>query len=108
MKHLPVQYLKIDGAFVRDLLENRLSEAIVSAVVEIAGVMGAATVGEHVENELIQQKLIGLGVDYAQGFHIHRPQILGDVLTALEASGVGDLLSPSELTEPVELEILEN
>ena len=84
LKHLPVQYLKIDGAFVQDLLENHLSQAIVSAIVDIAAVMGAATVGEHVENELVQQKLVALGVDYAQGFYIHRPEPLTDVLSALE------------------------
>jgi EAL domain-containing protein (putative c-di-GMP-specific phosphodiesterase class I) len=93
LKHLPVQFLKIDGAFVQDLLENRLSEAIVSAVVDIAGVMGAATVGEHVENEGVRRKLSALGVNYAQGYHIHCPEPLIDVLSALESSdlnGLGD------------------
>lgn len=84
LKHLPVQYLKVDGTFVRDLLESRLSEAIVAAVVDIADVMGAATVAEHVENELVWQKLIGLGVRYAQGFHVHRPEPLADILTELD------------------------
>jgi len=84
LKHLPVQYLKVDGAFVRDLLESRLSESIVAAVVDIAAVIGAATVAEHVENELVQQKLVGLGVRYAQGFHVHRPEPLSDVLAELD------------------------
>ncbi len=108
LKHLPVQYLKIDGAFVRDLLENRLSQAIVSAVVRIASVMGAATVGEHVENELVQQRLAGLGVDYAQGFHFHRPEPLTDSLAALEGAGIEDLLDPEEIAgHAPALEVLE-
>ncbi len=109
LKHLPVQYLKIDGAFVRDLLENRLSQAIVSAVVRIADVMGAATVGEHVENELVQQKLAGLGVDYAQGFHFHRPEPLADTLAALESGDIGELLAAEEIAgQPQTLEVLES
>ena len=109
LKHLPVQYLKIDGAFVRDLLENRLSEAIVSAVVRIASVMGAATVGEHVENELVQQKLAGLGVDYAQGFHFHRPEPLTDSLAALQSEDVADLLGAEEMAgHSPKLEVLES
>ena len=109
LKHLPVQYLKIDGAFVRDLLENRLSQAIVSAVVKIAHVMGAATVGEHVENELVQQKLAGLGVDYAQGFHFHRPEPLMDALAALESGDIANLMDPAEAAgHPLKLEVLES
>ena len=109
LKHLPVQYLKIDGAFVRDLLENRLSQAIVSAVVRIAHVMGAATVGEHVENELVQQKLAGLGVDYAQGFHFHRPEPLMDALAALESGDIANLMDPAEAVgHPLKLEVLES
>ncbi|MDH3508055.1 MAG: bifunctional diguanylate cyclase/phosphodiesterase [Gammaproteobacteria bacterium] len=109
LKHLPVQYLKIDGAFVRDLLENRLSQAIVSAVVKIAHVMGAATVGEHVENELVQQKLAGLGVDYAQGFHFHRPEPLMDALAALESGDIANLMDPAEAVgHPLKLEVLES
>ena len=57
LKDLPVQCLKIDGVFVRDILENPLSEAIVRSVVSIAEVMHAATVAEHVENELVVQRL---------------------------------------------------
>jgi len=90
LKHLPVQYLKVDGAFVRDILESPLSQSIVSAVVDIAAVMGAATVAEHVENELVLQRLAGLGVRYAQGFHVHRPEPLADVLAELDRSQLTD------------------
>ena len=54
LKTLPVNYLKIDGSFVRDILGNDLSKAIVNAVVNIADVIGAQTVAEHVESEMVQ------------------------------------------------------
>ena len=54
LKTLPVNYLKIDGSFVRDILENDLSKAIVNAVVNIADVIGAQTVAAHVESEMVQ------------------------------------------------------
>lgn len=84
LKSLPVQYIKLDGVFVRDILENPLSEAIVSAATQIAKVMGAATVGEHVENELVMGKLKALGVDYAQGFSIGEPRPLAEILSDID------------------------
>ncbi|MGB5626105.1 MAG: EAL domain-containing protein, partial [Woeseiaceae bacterium] len=73
LKDLPVQYLKIDGVFVRDMLENPLSEAIILSTVKIAKVMNAATVAEHVENDLLVQRLRQHGIDFVQGFAIGRP-----------------------------------
>jgi diguanylate cyclase (GGDEF)-like protein len=93
LKHLPVQYIKVDGAFVRDVLESPLSEAIIASVVRIADVMSAATVAEHIENELVMQKLRTLGVNFGQGYHIHRPEPLGDLLAKLDKPG----LEPAEL-----------
>ena len=101
LKHLPVQYLKIDGTFVRDFLDSKLSQAIVSSVVKIADVIGAATVAEHVESELMAHQLRALGVDYIQGFYVHRPQPLQDLLAELNASG-GEI---AEVFEDVELDI---
>ena len=83
LKDLPVQFLKIDGVFVRDILENPLSESIVQSVIAIAKVMHAATVAEHVENELVIQRLRQHGIDYAQGFAIGRPKPLADVLSSM-------------------------
>lgn len=84
LKNLPVQYLKLDGVFIRDLLENPLSEAIVQSITHIGQVMGAATVAEHVEDELTKQKLKDLSVDYVQGFAIGKPEPLADVLTLID------------------------
>lgn len=83
LKDLPVHYVKIDGVFVRDVLQNPLSDAIVSSMVEIAKVMKASTVAEHVENELIYQRMCNIGINYAQGFAIGKPLPLEDVLAQL-------------------------
>jgi EAL domain-containing protein (putative c-di-GMP-specific phosphodiesterase class I) len=80
LKDLPVQYLKIDGVFVRDMLENPLSEAIISSAVNIAKVMNAATVAEHVENDLLAHRLRNQGVDFVQGFAIGKPAPFQEVL----------------------------
>ncbi|MDJ0758858.1 MAG: bifunctional diguanylate cyclase/phosphodiesterase [Woeseiaceae bacterium] len=83
LKDLPVHYVKIDGVFVRDILQNPLSEAIIASMVEIAKVMRASTIAEHVENELIFQRMQKAGIDYAQGFGVGRPVPLADVLLQL-------------------------
>ena len=80
LKDLPVQYLKIDGVFVRDMLENPLSEAIITSTVNIAKVMNAATVAEHVENDLLAQRLRQHGIDFVQGFAIGKPAPFKTVL----------------------------
>ena len=80
LKDMSVQYIKIDGVFIRDILDNPLSEAIVSSVINIAKVMHASTVAEHVENSRILARLRELDIDYVQGFAIARPQPLAEVL----------------------------
>jgi EAL domain-containing protein (putative c-di-GMP-specific phosphodiesterase class I) len=80
LKEMPVQYIKIDGVFIRDILENPLSDAIVAAMTKIAKVMDACTVAEHVENDLVLQRLRYHGIDFVQGFAIDRPVPLADVL----------------------------
>jgi len=77
---LPVHYVKIDGVFVRGVMENPLSEAIITSMVEIAKVLNAATVAEHVENDLVLQRMRSYGIDLAQGFAIGKPKPLVEVL----------------------------
>ena len=79
LKNLPVDYLKIDGSFVRDIDKNPVNAAMVSAINQIGHVMKIKTVAEFVENETILQKLIDIGVDYAQGYHVHTPCKLEDI-----------------------------
>ena len=76
LKHLPVDYLKIDGGFVKDMLLDPIDCAMVEAINNIGHVMGIRTIAEFVENDQIQQKLREMGVDYAQGYGIEKPHPL--------------------------------
>ncbi len=69
-------YLKIDGGFVRDMLQDPMDEAIVQAINNIGHVAGMKTIAEFVENAEIQARLTAIGVDYAQGFGIHKPEAI--------------------------------
>ena len=80
LKALQVDYLKIDGQFIKDVVHDPLDRAAVRCFCDVARVMGLKTVGEFVENEPILQELLDLGVDYAQGYLIHRPEPLGQLL----------------------------
>jgi PAS domain S-box-containing protein len=73
LKHLPIDFLKIDIEFVRDLTHSSASRLVVAAVVDLAAGFGLQTVGEGVEDQDTLDLLRELGVDFAQGFHIGRP-----------------------------------
>ncbi|MDR6992586.1 EAL domain-containing protein [Luteimonas sp. 3794] len=73
LKHLPVDYLKIDGAFVRDLLVDPIDQAMVEAINHIGHMMGLRTIAEFAEDAAIVQRLREIGVDYAQGYALARP-----------------------------------
>ena len=74
IKQLPIDLVKIDGSFVRHLASEAEDRALVKAVVEVSKVFGLTTVAEFVENQEILDILRELGVDYAQGYHISKPQ----------------------------------
>ena len=76
LKHLPVDYLKIDGAFIRDILDDPIDRAMVEAINKVAQLMGIQTIAEYVENNEQLELLRTMGVDYAQGFGVSRPQLL--------------------------------
>jgi EAL domain-containing protein (putative c-di-GMP-specific phosphodiesterase class I) len=80
LKHLPFDYLKIDGEFVEHCAENETDRILISAVVQIAQRMGKATIAEFVTNQETVDVLTALGVDYGQGFHLGRPAPLADYL----------------------------
>jgi diguanylate cyclase (GGDEF)-like protein len=73
LKNLPVDYLKIDGIFIKDIVQNRVDGEIVEAINRVAHVMGIQTVAEYVENNDILIELKSLGIDYAQGYGIAKP-----------------------------------
>lgn len=72
----PVSCLKIDGSLIRNIVTNYRYETQVRAVAEMAREMRIETVAECVESEIIRERLSGMGVDYAQGFHFGKPQPL--------------------------------
>lgn len=76
LKALPIDYLKIDGGFVRNMLEDPVDYGIVDACNRIAHAAGLQTIAEFVENGQIKDALADLGVDYAQGYGIWRPRRL--------------------------------
>ncbi len=76
LRQLDVDYLKIDGAFVRNMREDATDRAMVEAINNIGHVMGLRTVAEYVEDAATAELLLGMGVDYAQGYAIHRPEPL--------------------------------
>lgn len=73
LKHLPFEYLKIDGDFIRDLPASPKDQLVVKALVELANGMGKQTIAEYVEDEATVELLRDYGVDFAQGFAVGRP-----------------------------------
>ena len=76
LKNLDVDYLKIDGAFVKDMAQDPVDFAMVESINRIGHVMGIKIIAEFVEDETILAKLREIGVDYAQGYGIHKPEAL--------------------------------
>ena len=74
LKNLPVDYIKIDGNFIKNIADNPIDIAMVEAITKIAHVMGIKTVAEYVESQIVMDKLKELGVDYAQGYYLGKPQ----------------------------------
>ncbi|WP_051017140.1 EAL domain-containing protein [Cyanobium gracile] len=74
LKSLPVDYLKIDGQFIRELTQDPLDEAAVRCFADVAKVIGVKTIAECVEQPSVLDRLRQIGVDFAQGYLIHRPE----------------------------------
>jgi EAL domain-containing protein (putative c-di-GMP-specific phosphodiesterase class I) len=79
LKSLPATCLKIDGGFVRDMMENTVDQAMVSAINEVGHVMGMTTIAEYAHSPAIVERLREMGVDYAQGFALGIPKPLEEV-----------------------------
>jgi diguanylate cyclase (GGDEF)-like protein len=73
LKSLPIDYLKIDGQFVREIVEDPVSNAMVSAINQMSHALGLQTIAEFVENKAIRTQLAGIGVDFGQGNGIEQP-----------------------------------
>ena len=73
LRQLPVDYIKIDGAFIRQLDQREEDRILVKAITDIAKASGKKTIAEFVENAAIMEKIETFGIDYAQGYHIAKP-----------------------------------
>jgi EAL domain-containing protein (putative c-di-GMP-specific phosphodiesterase class I) len=82
LKNLPVNYLKIDGSYVRDLVHDQVDRSMVEAVNQIGHAMGMQTIAEFVEDQATLGALAVIGVDYAQGYGIAKPQPLDTLCSA--------------------------
>ncbi|MBB3169931.1 putative bifunctional diguanylate cyclase/phosphodiesterase [Simiduia aestuariiviva] len=81
LKQLPVEYLKIDGSFVKNMATDDADCAMVRAISDIGRALGKIMVAEFVEDQKSLDLLSEMGVEYAQGYHTHRPEPLVDVMS---------------------------
>lgn len=93
LKNLEVDYLKIDGGFVRDIATDPIDRAMVEAINSVGHVMRIRTIAEFVENQDILAVLRELGVDYAQGYGIARPQPFDELLESRYLPSVAQIRS---------------
>jgi diguanylate cyclase (GGDEF)-like protein/PAS domain S-box-containing protein len=80
LKHLPLDYLKIDGTFIRNLETDNVNQAMVAAMVKLARTLNFKVVAEQVEDRAAQEAAKRMGVDFLQGFYLGRPQPLIDAI----------------------------
>jgi diguanylate cyclase (GGDEF)-like protein len=83
LKNFNVDTLKIDGSFIRDITDNRISESMVAAITQVAKVMELETVAEYVESNETRELIANLGVDYAQGHVVGKPVPVEETLQQL-------------------------
>ncbi len=84
LRNLPVDYLKIDGSFVRGICSDPVNRALVGNINSIGHLLGKRTIAEYAEDESTIALLRELAVDYAQGYGVSRPEPLADMLRAAE------------------------
>ena len=87
LKRLPLDFLKIDGLFVRDMLDDPVDLAMVRTIYDVAKVLKLQTIAEWVEDQETLDTLKSMGIDYAQGFHLSKPALVSELLPFSVASG---------------------
>ena len=80
LKSLPVDYLKIDGSFIKDIINDVVAAEMVRSVNQVGHMMGIKVIAEYVENDQIIQLLREIGVDFGQGYGISKPIPMADVV----------------------------
>ena len=81
IRNFPVNFIKIDGSFIRKIVDNKLDRGIVQTINILAHELGMQTIAEYVENKAILQAIKEIGIDYAQGFAIDKPVSLVSILS---------------------------
>ena len=81
LKNLPVDYLKIDGMFVKGAASDAIDFAMVESINRVGHVMGMRTIAEFVENAEILARMREIGVDFVQGYHLHQPESFSALAT---------------------------
>ncbi|MFT5176929.1 MAG: diguanylate cyclase (GGDEF)-like protein/PAS domain S-box-containing protein, partial [Gammaproteobacteria bacterium] len=103
LKHLPVEFVKIDGMFVKDILDDPIDFAMVRPINEIAHVLGKRTIAEFVENDAILEAVREIGIDFAQGYGVGRPQpltTLNDKVLSMPRGALNRVCTTSTLHLP--------
>jgi len=98
LKKLPVDYLKIDGNFIIDMVNDPIDRAMVKSINQVGHVMGLKTIAEYVENDALTALAAEIGIDYAQGYGISKPILLDQYLQGITGDddvGVVTTLRPS-------------
>ncbi|MFK7954660.1 MAG: EAL domain-containing protein [Lysobacterales bacterium] len=94
LKRLNVDYLKIDGMFIRDIVKDRTDQIFVKSIIDIAHSLNIKTIVEFVENDEILAVVRDLGADFGQGFGIHRPELLMPHFPQIDTSPLSDSYKP--------------
>jgi len=82
LSNLDVDYIKLDGSFVRDIGSNIIHHTMVDSINSIVNIMGKFVIAEYVENEDVYEQLKKIGISHGQGYFIHRPEKLDDIANA--------------------------
>lgn len=89
LRDLPIDHLKIDGMFVRHIVDDPISYAMVESIHNVGHIMGLSTVAEFVENDLIIEKLKKIGIDYGQGYALNKPAPILEQIAQFSKSSLG-------------------
>ena len=103
LKTLPVDYLKIDGSFVRNIVNDPVDHAMADTINRVGHIMGLQTVGEYAESDEVIAALRALGVDFAQGYAVQRPQPLPAPAPIQAAAAAGDRATHTLRAETADL-----
>ena len=81
LKHMPVDFVKIDGSFIKNIVHDSIDRLIVESINDITHKVGAKTIAEYIENNDIKKVVTEIGIDYGQGFAIHRPEEFNNLIS---------------------------